>query len=172
MKRVRGGCSAAAKDVQWGTTRGDMKYKRIGFWLLIVLAVLLAAFNLYFHLQLDRHEDVHMAAVTETAHSTGVTVVLLNESGAEVESGNAHQVRLQRNLLGVWLPVRRDFTVGYTEEALCYAPHAWQQVELSWKGAYGEQGPGTYRVLKEFRIAPAAGMGERFWLSAEFTIPD
>ena len=149
-----------------------MKYKRIGIWILAVPAVLLAAFNLYFHLRLDRHEDVHMAAVTETAHSIGVTVVLLNESGEEVESGNAHKVRLQRNLLGVWLPVWRDFTVDYTDEALCYAPHTSQKVELSWKGAYGEKGPGTYRLLKEFRMDPAAGTGERFWLSAEFTIPD
>jgi len=148
-----------------------MKSKSFWFRVIIALLILLAGFNLYFHLRLDRQEDVHMAAVEESAHPLGVTVVLCNESDTEVESGNPHIVRLQRKILGLWFPVWRDFTAAYTGEAFGYSPHAWHEVELGWKGAYGEKGPGTYRVLKRFWTSPAAGEREIFWLSAEFTIP-
>ena len=148
-----------------------MKYKKLLIRLFVVFFILIAGYNLYFHFQLNRHENVLMTYVEDTAHSEGVSVILLNNTLDNIYSGAPYILRLQRQVLGVWLPVWPNFTTGYTEELYCYSPNIKYHLDLSWNSLYGAKAPGHYRVIKEFRIKLAPGDYEKFFLSAAFTIP-
>ena len=147
-----------------------MKHKRTYIWIFSLLMLLVLGFNFYFHFRLNRFDGVTMVAIDGSAHAEGVSVLLENQTNNDVESGNASILRLQRRILGVWLPVWRDFTVGHTGEAFGYDADASHKIDLFWKYSYGSKSSGHYRIIKEFWVLHAPGDRDKFLLSAEFDI--
>lgn len=147
-----------------------MNHKRTWIRLFSVLLLLILGFNLYYRLRLNRYDGITMTAMDGSSHPEGVSVVLANQTGNDLESGNVHDLRLQRRILGVWFPVWRDFTLGQTREAFGYAAGASHTIDLEWKYAYGTKSTGNYRVIKEFWVCHAPESRDQILLSAAFSI--
>ena len=147
-----------------------MKHKRTLIRVLSALLLLVLGFNLYYCFRLNRYDGVTMAAMNGSAHAEGVSVVLVNQTGNDFESGSPHDLRLQRRILGVWFPVWRDFTLGQTGEAFAYTAGASHEIDLGWKYAYGAKSAGNYRVIKKFWTCHAPESRDQFLLSAAFSI--
>lgn len=147
-----------------------MKHKRTWMRMLCFLLFLVLGFNLYYCFRLNRYDGVTMTAMDGSAHAEGVSVVLANHTGNDLESGSPHDLRLQRRIFGVWFPVWRDFKLGQTREAYGYAAGASHEIDLEWKYTYGAKSTGNYRVIKEFWVCHVPEGRDRFLLSAAFSV--
>ena len=146
-----------------------MKRKGICLRICVALLLLLAGFNLYYHIRLDRFEGVTMTAADGIARPDGVTVTIANDTTWEFVS-STYPYRLQVKHLGIWFPLWRDFTAGHKGEAFCYEPKSVQDIELRWKGDYGTRSPGQYRVLMQLKTPHSVTPQKKILLSAEFAI--
>ena len=122
----------------------------------------------------NRYEDVSMTVVDGSAHGEGVTIEVINVNDAKTIycGGFSGTARLQKRVLGVWIPLWRDFTAAHTQEGgpRCEAEEPCRQ-ELCWRGEYGRKGAGHYRVIQIFHDFRGPGDCTKFRLSAEFDIP-
>ena len=146
-------------------------------WLYALLAVILFLFGVQLHhaVFVNRYAGVSMTVVEGSAHAEGVTIEVRNETDAKtIHCGGfaGPGIRLHKRVLGVWIPLWRDFTAGHTDEGgpACEPGESCQQ-ELRWRGDYGAKGPGHYRVIQVFHDFRQPGDFTKFRLSAEFDIP-
>ena len=146
------------------------------FWLYTLLAVLLFLTGVQVHhaLFVNRYEWISMAVVDGSAHAEGVTIEVINENDAKTIycGGFSGTARLQKRVMGAWVPLWRDFTAAHTQEGgpQCEAGEPRRQ-ELRWRGDYGTKGAGHYRVIQVFHDSREPGDYTKFRLSAEFDIP-
>lgn len=124
-------------------------------------------------------EGLVMTAVESAAASRSVTVEILNETdGRFWNYGNYGQEhRLQRRLLGLWFPMRRekrpDDTVCAALPVFYYEKGVPQRFSFRWadnsRFPFMALEPGRYRLILDFYKdggeAPAAA------LAAEFNVP-
>lgn len=151
-----------------------MKYKKLLLRLFpipLVLIILIVGFNLHFQSHLNRQENVLLTTVEHTANPGSVSVILLNTTLDNIYTGAPHILRLQKQILGIWFPIWRDFSVGYSDELYCYSPNITYRLDLKWTSLYGHKASGHYRVIKKFKINHGQNDYEDFWVSTEFTIP-
>lgn len=119
----------------------------------------------------NTYEGVTMAAVEGTAYPGTVTVEILNTTDAEIDSGNASDFALQKEVDGewYWLETRKD-EYANTAEALIYPKGETVEQELMWANMYGSLPEGHYRVVKHFFEYRGPGDCTDFLLAAEFDI--
>ena len=146
------------------------------FWLYGFSAVILflLGVQVYHTAFVNRYEGVSMTVVNGSVHKDGVTIEVRNETDGKIIhcGGFTGTARLQKRVLGMWIPLWRDFTAAHTAEGgpICEPGESCQQ-ELCWRGDYGAKGAGHYRVIQGFHDFREPGDYTRFRLSAEFDIP-
>lgn len=121
--------------------------------------------------EVNTYEGVSMTAVEGTALPGTVTVEILNATDAEIESGNAHDFGLQREVDGTWYWLEtKTGEYANTAEALSYSKGETVTQELTWAGMYGSLPKGHYRVAKWFFEYRGPGDYTDFLLAAEFSV--
>jgi len=149
------------------------KYIRSAVVVLLIVIVFLLGFQVYNVVRLSRYDGASMTVVVGSAHAEGVTVEITNHTDEKIQVGNMSTVRLQKRVVGLWIPLWWDFTSGQTQESGpgCDAGATCKQ-EMLWRGGYGAQGAGHYRVLQKVWADHApGGRTRKYVISAEFTIP-
>ena len=148
--------------------------KRGLLYALLAVILFLTGVQVHHALFVNRYDWISMKVVEGSAHAEGVTIEVLNENDAKTIScgGFSGNARLQKRVLGVWVPLWRDFTTAHTAEGgpKCEAGEPCRQ-ELSWRGDYNVKGTGHYRVTQLFYDFRQPGDFTKFRLSAEFDIP-
>lgn len=148
------------------------RYIRNAVVVFLIVIVFLLGFQVYNGIRLS-YDGASMTVVEGSAHAEGVTVEITNHTDEKIEVGNMSTVRLQKRAVGLWIPLWRDFTAGHTQEGgPCCDAGATCQQKMLWRGGYGEQSVGHYRVLQKVWADHAPGERTRkYVISAEFTIP-
>lgn len=121
--------------------------------------------------EVNTYEGVTMTAAEGTAYPGTVTVEILNTTDREIDSGNAYDFSLQKEVNGewYWLETRKD-EYDNTAEALIYPKGETVEQELMWADLYGSLPEGHYRVVKWFFEYREPGGHIDFLLAAEFDI--
>ena len=86
----------------------------------------------------NTYEGVTMTVVEGTAYPGAVTVQILNTTDKEIDSGNAHDFGLQKEVDGewYWLEMKKG-SYSNTAEALIYSKDVPVEQELTWASRYG-----------------------------------
>ena len=119
----------------------------------------------------NTYEGVTMTVVEGTAYPGAVTVQILNTTDKEIDSGNAHDFGLQKEVDGewYWLEMKKG-SYSNTAAALIYSKDVPVEQELTWASRYGSLTKGHYRVTKWLSEYREPGEYTDFLLAAEFDI--
>ena len=78
------------------------------------------------------------------------------------------EYRLERKGLLGWRHLWENFLpAGWDAVGYFVSPRGTITEDFSWTGRYGELSPGTYRMVREYRLA-----GRDYAATMEFTVPD
>ena len=125
----------------------------------------------------NHNEKLSMTAVAGTAHSTGVTLEIQNNTGMELSSGHAYGISVQILQNGQWYPMqrrtdKRAVTMVPSIHIVYPAEKTRFTQEISWEPFIGRLEPGHYRVVWSFSVhegsdsAPVSSVR----LAAEFDV--
>ena len=110
--------------------------------------------------------DVTLSIKEGTLTNTGATIVLTNTSNKEYVYGEPYSIQIKKD--GVWhvINVQRIF-----ETPLLHLKNGeTKEIELNWKGSYGELENGTYRIIKGIDYEYEENKYESFRVAVEFHI--
>ena len=96
----------------------------------------------------------------------GMRYTITNDTDGELTFGAEY--RLERKGLLGWRHLWENFLpAGWDAVGYFVSPRGTSTEDFSWTGRYGELSPGTYRMVREYRLA-----GRDYAATVEFTVPD
>lgn len=113
----------------------------------------------------DNYEGVSMT-LTGTVGPGAASVIVTNDTGEEVYSGNEHVFGVHVEKDGVWYSIAEKGEFATTAEAMIFEPGVQRQLDMSWGRRYGSLPKGHYRIVKNF----FTDSGADFLLTAEFEL--
>lgn len=115
-------------------------------------------------------DGVSMIVKEGTVSSTGLTVILENNSDQECTYGEFFVLEKKSN--GDWyeVPVAIDGNYGFTAIGYNIAPSELREWRGNWKKLYGRLNTGEYRIIKDILSFRQNWDYDEHILTAEFTI--
>ena len=130
----------------------------------VLLALLFAATRSY--LAPDAIPGVTFSVEEGSVTAEGMRYTITNDTDGELTFGAEY--RLERKGLLGWRHLWENFLpAGWDAVGYFVSPRGTSTEDFSWTGRYGELSPGTYRMVREYRLA-----GRNYAATMEFTVPD
>lgn len=122
------------------------------------------------HETVNNFDGVTMTSKEGTVSSTGLTVVLVNNSGVPCIYGE--HFGLEKKIKGSWyqVPVVIEGSYGFDDIGYDLAPGENREWAVDWDWLYGHLDPGEYRIVKDISDFRGSGEYDTYYLAAEFTI--
>lgn len=111
-------------------------------------------------------KGVSLSIKDNTLTNTGATLILKNDSDADVEYGNPYEIEIRKD--GKWHKINVE--LNFTLPAFELKSKETKEIELNWEHGYGKLAAGDYRIIKDIDIEKEDGTFEAFYVSVEFTI--
>jgi len=117
-------------------------------------------------------DGVTMTVKEGTASSTGLTVVMENNSDNQCIYGEFFE--LEKKIDETWyrVPVAIDDNYGFNSIGYDLSPGDSREWEVDWNWLYGSLEPGNYRIIKDIVDLKGTGDYETYYLAAEFSISE
>jgi uncharacterized protein YceK len=118
----------------------------------------------------NNFDGVTMSAKEGTVSSTGLTVILENNSDKQGIYGEEFWV--EKKINGSWyqVPIAIDGNYGFPSIGYDLASSAVKEWSVEWEWLYGSLDPGEYRIVKDILDFRKTGDYDEYFLTAEFTI--
>mgnify|MGYP005750264093 CR=1 FL=1 len=122
------------------------------------------------HETVNNLDGVTMSVKEGTVSSTGLTVILNNNSDKQCIYGE--HFLLEKKIEGRWyqVPDVLDGKYGFDDIGYDLASSDVKEWTVDWGWIYGKLDTGDYRILKDIFDFRKAGGSEQYYLTAEFRI--
>jgi hypothetical protein len=119
---------------------------------------------------INNFDGVTMTVKKETAASTGLTVVIENNSGSQCTYGEYFELEKKINEIWYKVPVTVDGDYGFDSIGYELSPGDCREWAVDWNWLYGSLEPGKYRIVKDILDFRGTGDYDTYYLASEFTI--
>ncbi|WP_368655068.1 immunoglobulin-like domain-containing protein [Ornithinibacillus sp. 4-3] len=115
-------------------------------------------------------DGVTMRVKENTVSSTGLTVILENQSDKECIYGE--DFLLEKEIDGKWyqVPIALEDNYGFNDIGYDLASSEIKEWTAEWKWLYGSLGKGKYRIVKDVLDFRGTGDYDKHHLAADFTL--
>ena len=117
-------------------------------------------------IEIATNNDVTLSIKEGTLTNTGATILLKNNSDKSYSYGNPYVLEIKKD--GKWHHINVE--LYFTMPAYGIKPGETKEIELNWKGSYGELEKGTYRIIKGIDYEYEENKYETFSVAVEFNI--
>lgn len=118
----------------------------------------------------NNFDGVTMTVKKGTATSTGLTVVIENNSSSQCIYGEYFELEKKLNEIWYKVPVTIDGDYGFYSIGYDLSPGDCREWAVDWNWLYGSLKPGKYRIIKDVLDFRGTGDYDTYYLAAEFTI--
>ena len=92
--------------------------------------------------------EVIMQLKENTLSSTGLTMILKNQSDLNIQYGNPYSIEIYQN--GYWKTVELINDISFTLPAYGLNKGESKEISIDWERGYGKLSKGKYRIVKDF----------------------
>lgn len=114
-------------------------------------------------------DGLTIEVVEGTLTSKSICVLVTNETGFGLVTGNPYHMSVQKEVKGEWYPLEWPANMGVTDEGYLYETGTSHEEVFDWSTRHGTLKAGHYRVVKSFSVNEATEY-EPHYAAAEFVI--
>ncbi len=115
-------------------------------------------------IEISNKEDVSLSIKGGTLKSTGVTLVLTNDSDELLHYDEVYEIEIKKD--NKWHKINVE--LYFNEPLWGVEQNSKEEIELKWEHEYGKLAKGDYRIIKEVYFENEEE--QKFYVSVEFTI--
>ena len=119
---------------------------------------------------IDGFENVEMISEKDSVSSTGIELIIINETNSELIYGSYYRLEVNSNDTWYEVPVTVEGEYAFTSIGYIIAPGTRQNFRTDWEWLYGRLRAGNYRIIKDVLDFRGTGDYDKYYLLAEFVI--